>query len=325
MGLLNWIFDSRKPSSTKKHAASEATFKGLFMTAPSIGFTGLYHTSPNKKWSVGWSDRTATSNGYRGGNKMSGQGQYVLCFENQVVLHGELERPKSPTVANNGSFSIEDWRFGNDLAGNFHIFDSSGKELVKRVFKANILNSSISENGLMAICQTANSPQGNDSNKLTGFDVENREELFSITPETGWAQDYFLEEDTESFGIVLNDVGTFYYSTEGVLKNPQDLSTARLNSSNKHISIAEAESLLKTARPDSTRLKLALEKCEIALKDPDFINNSNSKARGLKVQGLIHAQLGNDKDALNSFLKALEIDPRIGVKQKANALKKKRV
>ncbi|MEP3350834.1 MAG: tetratricopeptide repeat protein [Marinomonas sp.] len=319
MGLLNWIFGSRKPSTAK----NEATFEGSIMTASHIGFMGLYKTSPNRKWSIGWSDSTSNSSGYRGGHRTSGKGQYVLCFENQVVLHGELERPNSPTVANNGSFSIEDWRFGNDLAGNFHIFDSSGKELIKRVFKANILNSSISENGLMAVCQTANSPQGNDGNKLTGFDVENREELFSVTPETGWAKDYFLEESTKNFGVVLNDVGTFYYSAEGVLKNPQDLSTARLNSCNSHTSIAEAENILKEEQPDSTRLKLALEKCKIALKDPDFTNHPRSKARGLKIQGLIHVQLGNDKDALNSFLKALEIDPKIGVKQKTNALKKK--
>lgn len=324
MGLLSCIFGFKKNEQSEIRAQLKARINGRSMSVDDLGFLGMYSTSPDGRWTIGWSDSfEKPDGGIRGGRRESGNGKYVLCFESIVAAHGELERPNSPSVANNGSFSIEDWKFGGNLDGRFYVFDKSGKELISRDFQANIISSSISENGQLAICQTAGAYDGDDGNKLTGFDVTQRLELFSISPEGGRAKNYTFDEKTKRFGVILKDIGTFFYSTEGALEDPEGLRSARLNSNDSTIALAEAEIVLKEAQPSSKSLELALSKCTSALEDSNVTSYPGFKARALKLKGLLHEQLGHDEDALSSFASALEIDPKVGVKRRIAALEKK--
>ncbi|MEJ2498878.1 MAG: hypothetical protein P8Y49_05750 [Sulfurovaceae bacterium] len=181
MGIFDFLFGrnnkdvTRKPSQhSSKHSAS---FHNDFVDIPSLGFYGQFERSPSGEWVICWSDSDEQS--HRGGYRESGYGRYILynIFQNKVVLEGKIERPNAGSVADNGNFSIEDWHFGSELSGTFYVFSSSGNELIKKKFQANLYNSAISPNGHFAVCQTANSPK-DDGNILSAFDVEKTQSYF---------------------------------------------------------------------------------------------------------------------------------------------------
>ena len=327
MGLLDLIFGSKKNEIRKSHsrgndAEIEVTFSDNVITVPSIGFFGQFKKSPSGEWVVGWSDYDQKGN--IGGCRECGHGSYILynTIKKNLVLQGKLERPNSADVANNGSFSVEDWHFGSALSGTFYVFSCSGNELIRKKFSANILNSAISDNGLMAVCQTANAYSGNDGNRLVGFRIKEGDAVFSITPSTGWAGSYEFDEENSRFGVVLKGVGTFFYSSDGVLLEPEKFDLARLRSKRYEISLIAAKEIVKSDQSSPEEVEEALTASSKAIQS-GVLENDYWKAIAMKVNGLANERLGRDRDALAAFDSALKINPKIGVKRNANAIRKR--
>ncbi|SES30076.1 hypothetical protein SAMN04487958_1134 [Vreelandella subterranea] len=327
MGLLDLIFGSKKKEKEKSHpqgseAGAELTFLDNFIRIQSIGFFGQFKKSPSGEWIVGWSD--SDPEGGIGGHRESGHGRYILynTVEKKLILQGELERPNSADVANNGSFSVEDWHFGSELSGTFYVFSCSGEELVKKKFSANILNSAISDNGLLAICQTANARSGNDGNLLVGFRIKERDDVFSINPSTGWAEAYEFDEEDFRFGVVLKGVGTFFYGSDGVLLDPHKFDLARLRSNRYEISLIASQEIVKSDQSSLEQVEEALKASSKAIQ-AGTERNDYWKAIALKVNGLANERLGRDEDALAAFDSAIKLNPKIGVKRNANAIRKR--
>ncbi|THK41049.1 hypothetical protein E8Q33_10970 [Methylophaga sp. SB9B] len=326
MGLLDLIFGSKKKTKKNRPRSGglepEVSLLNNFIRISSINFFGPFKDSPSGEWIVGWSD--SDPEGTTGGHRESGHGRYVLynTVEKELVLQGKLERPNSADVANNGSFSIEDWHFGSELSGTFYVFSCTGDEIIKRKFSANILNSAISNNGLLAVCQTANAPSGSDGNLLTGYSVKEGHEAFSITPLTGWAEAYEFDEEKSEFGAVLKSIGTFFYSSEGVLLEPQKFDLARLRSNRYEVSLFASEEILQSDQSSREFVEEALKASSKALA-AGAEKNDHWKAMALKVKGLAYERRGNDEEALAAFDSALEINPKIGVKRKANGIRKR--
>lgn len=326
MGLLDLIFGSKKKAKENRPCRGgpeqEVSFLDDFISISSIDFFGQFKESPSGEWVIGWSD--SDPQGSTGGHRESGHGRYVLynATEKKLVIQGNLERPNSADVANNGSFSIQDWHFGGELAGTFYVFSCAGNELIKKKFSANILNSAISNNGLLAVCQTANAPSGSDGNLLAGFSVNDGHEMFSINPPTGWADTYEFDEENSRFGAVLKGIGTFFYNSAGVLLEPQKFDLARVRSDRYAVSLFASEEVLKSDHSSQELVEEALKASSKALK-AGAEKNDHWKAMALKVKGLAHERLGNDQEALVAFDSALEINPKIGVKRKANSIRKR--
>lgn len=326
MGLLDLIFGSKsnvkKEHIHKNKSGTDVSFSGNFISIPSIGFFGQFKASSSGEWIIGWSD--SDPGGRIGGHRDSGHGKYVLynTAENKLALQGQLERPNSADVANNGSFSIEDWHFGSELSGTFYVFSCSGDELIKKKFSANILNSAVSDNGLLAACQTANAPPGCDGDLLVGFSLKNGNEAFSINPPTGRAGAYEFDEVNSRFGVVLKGIGTFFYSSDGVLLEPRNFDLARLRSNKYEISLFASEEIVKSDKSSQELVEEALSASSKALIN-GAEENSHWKAIALKVKGMAHDRLGNHEEALTAFDAALEINPKVGVKRKADAIRKR--
>ncbi|WP_280552523.1 tetratricopeptide repeat protein [Halomonas sp. 25-S5] len=326
MGLLDLIFGSKRKageiSSRGSESGEDVTFMDNFIRISSIDFFGKFRKSPSGEWIVGWSD--SNPEGSAGGHRQSGHGKYVLynSVEKKLVLQGCLERPNSANVANNGSFSIEDWHFGSDLSGTFYVFSCLGDALVKKKLSANIMNSVISNNGLLAVCQTANAKSGSDGNLLIGFRVNDGHELFSINPCTGWAKAYEFDEDDSKFGVVLKGVGTFFYNSEGSLLDPQALDLARLRSDRYEVCLFASEEIVKSDQSSQELVEEALRASLKALASGAEAHD-HWKAMALKVKGLANERLGKDEEALEAFDAALDINPKIGVKRNANAIRKR--
>ena len=324
MGLLDMLFgDGKKSARSLPHSQPDAdvSFSGRFMRIRSNGFFGEFTSSPSQEWVLAWRD--ATSDGSRGGHRESGEGAYLLfnTLQKIVVLQGDIERPNEGHVANNGIFSIEDWRFGDELSSSFFVIGADGQMLVNKSLAANIINSGLSDNGQLAICQTAHASQGKDGNKLIGFDVTSGKQLFSVSPATEWATDYAFNESERRFGVIVNQIGTFWYDSEGFFLDNKNYLDARLACDSFDVLLFAAEELLKSPELNEHSAQAALEAAQRArLLGAD--NDPGWKALALKLQGIAYEFLKHDTNALVAFEEALVLNPKLGIKRKISALKK---
>lgn len=330
MKLLKLIFGKKRkrksavPTSqprAKSHSPGYSINNGL-LSISAIDFFGDCNVSPSGDWILGWSDRDTTSG--VSGSRDSGHGRYILFnkTESRIEYQGKLERPNSGHVADNGNFSIEDWHFNSGLSGTFYVFSKSGFVLIEKSFSANLYDNAISKNGLLAICQTANSPTGDEGNLLVGFNIKDGRELFSTHPSTGWATSYKFDEDRNRFGSVFKDLGTFYRDSNGELLDPGAFEKAKLSSGSYVYAIRASEEIVKSDESNRELIQEALDASTKALTN-GADNNDHWKSLAFKVIGLAHERLNNLEQALEAFDAALDINPKIGVKRKATSIRKK--
>lgn len=295
-------------------------FSGI-MEISSTGFIGSYRQSASGRWIVGWSDSDGKGHG---GFRERGHGRYVLydVHTKQIIVSGKLQRPNHGSVADNGTFILEDWHFGESLRSTLFAFSADGKELLKRKFNANMFNSGISSDGKWAICQTANNPDSNDGNCLTAIDLRASSELFSVTPMTGWADEYDFLDDGSRFTVIIKDIGRFSYDKSGNFLDSAVYEDACLDSNRFDIALFAAEARLKREECSADSAKRILDS---VLRSREFgaDNDASWKAMALKIQGSTLEILGREDEALMIYDEALTLNPKIGVKRRADALRKR--
>lgn len=138
-------------------------------------FFGHYARSPNGEFLLLWRDEWACGHSRTKGPFYLFKGSTELC-------KGRLQRPNDGQVADNGSFTFCDWLFTEKLAGAFYAFDCAGQILMKKKFRANLINASISRDGAYVACQTAFNPASRHSDLLTLFDLRSRAEVWHLKP-----------------------------------------------------------------------------------------------------------------------------------------------
>lgn len=306
---------------------TDITLDGDLIEINSIDFVGRCSKSQSAEWVVGWADYDIQElrQNFRiiSGHRESGYGFYVLynTCQNRIILEGRLERPNSGSVANNGYFSLEDWEFGDDLSAVFYVFSPSGEIIIKKRFKANIFNSAISNAGTLAVCQTCHNPSGLDGNLLCLFDLKKKTELFFVHPITKWAEKYEFLEDQQILVVILKDIGKFRYDKFGNFLDSALYESARLTCNDYGVILDAANEFLKQSDHDKKQIETILDailRARLLGADAD----QGCKLFALKIQGLALEALSRYKDALTVYEEALEINPKIGVKRRADALKK---
>jgi hypothetical protein len=103
-----------------------------------------------------------------------------------------MERPNDGKVADNGTFVLSDWRFGDQLRSTFYAFDSQGRQLLSHEFGANALKSGLSPDGRFAVYMTAGGDHP-DASKMTLLDLTSRELLWSLWPPSGAPTSYAFD------------------------------------------------------------------------------------------------------------------------------------
>lgn len=309
----------------KKQTASSRqrgiAFIGGMMSVKSVDFFGPYALSPSGRWALGWRD--ADIDAGRGGHRDKGHGTYLLydIESDRIAVTGKLERPNQGAVADNGTFILQDWHFGDGLQGTLIAFGSDGHILLKRRFHANLYNGEISADGAMAICQTANNPAHDDGNRLTAFDLRQGIELFSIEPHTGWADGYDFSADGSRLAVMHNDLGKFSYDRSGNFLDEEIYENACLTSRRFSISLFAAEALLKKYPTDGDQASRALSAILMA-RQAGADNDPSWKAMALKLQGIALETTDRLAEALTTYDEVLSMNPKIGVKRRADALRK---
>lgn len=325
MGIFDWLFNKKKVIPPKGKAIQPRSqtieLDKLFLSVKTIEYFGLYSLSKSKKWAISWRDSDPVAG--RGGHRESGYGEYVLAdlASDVVSAHGKIQRPNNGSVADNGSFCLEDWHLGSSLSGTFNVCDYAGNPIVTKELTANIFGSGISKNGKLAYCATANS-KTEHGYKVILFDLESGEELFCVTPCTQGLENYIFDEERKYLIADVKGVGKFRYDSTGNFVDANNLDKGNLDSSDYSRIIRGAEKILgeqDLSDERATEVLNAVMRARLLGAD----SNPAWKPNALKVQGLAHEILGQARQAIVVYEEALTLNPKIGVKRRLDALKKK--
>lgn len=316
---------SAAPARTSaSRRARNATLRDDWLTLTQPDFFGRAHRSPNKRWIVGCNDSDGAG---RGGHREGGHGRVVLVDHSSDNVMHELNcfaRPMDAAVSNTGSYVVQDASFGSALQGDVVAIGADGCERYRRRYSANVYNIGLSRCGRYAAVQTANASSV-DGNLLEVLDLDRSGVVFSVQPATGWADKYSFEVDSEgrltTLGVEHKGLGRFTYSASGEFHDAQAFQAAQLERGDYGTKLMAARDLLKAAAtPDNARK--ALNTADVALAEgakdrPDW------GAIAHRVRGESYEVLGQLPEALRAFELALSLNPKVGIRKRAVALRKK--
>jgi hypothetical protein len=329
MKLLGWLF-GRKPTDEQHSPIPQLSIpQGLagpvspadFIEIPSRKFYGECVRSSNRCYTLAWRD--GSDSGTHGGYRTSGHGRYFLLKGDRIIAEGVMARPNDGKVADNGTFILNDWGFGDGLKGTFCAFNSLGQKLIVRNFKANLFNNGISFDGRFAACQACNAPGSDDNAVLSVFDLTRAAEVGKWVPESGWADFYEFSQD----GVIrlgYRRLGTFRYTWVGEFLDREAWQEAQLANGDYGSALAMAEHLIKTAngKPPSELAERLLKGIDRVI--PDIVNaDGKTQAWAMKLRGVCIDAQGNLQEALDCYQKALTLDPKVGVKRRAEQIRKR--
>jgi hypothetical protein len=337
MGLFDWLFHKRpadQPNSgstiSKRRSSEEPVEssgvwsmpKTEFIEIPERKFFGESVRSPDRRYTLAWRD--ANESGSQGGARSQGKGKFIVLAGKDVIAQGAVARPNDGKIANDGNFILNDWGFGGGLQGVFLAFDRSGKSIVKRRFEANLLNNGLSVDGSTAACQTANAYEGEDGSKLTVFNLRTGVEVGSWIPVSGWADFYAFPAD----GVIqlgYSKLGLFSYSWDGTFLDAEKWQEARLSKGDYSTVMMAVEFAIKSgdqlADGLADRLLKSLERISGQIPAVDI----QRKAMLKKLQGQCWEARGDLASALAAYDAALAINPKVGIKRRADQIRKQQL
>lgn len=317
-GFFERLFAKRASDQAGQVARSQVRLEieefghGL-VSIPQLDFIGHQARSPNRRFRLIWADRTP--DGLRGGNRESGHGSWYLLLDDRIVSSGKLERPQEGKVADNGTFILHDWMFGQGLHGRFVACDSHGQTLIAQQFSANLMSNGLSPDSRYAICQTANAPGSDDSCRYMLFDLEAGREIARWEVETGWAEGYKWDCDAGRVIICLRDGEQAIYDLAGTMVDREGWRRRRIAAGDLGVIkgvVSSQASLDREMRQDiAAGLRRAAREGEIW-----------SQARAFRLLGELHETEGEPEKAIKAYDDALRLDPKVGVARRVEKLRK---
>lgn len=320
-----WPFSRRSEKSSCSAALGDSIrleFTGRMVRISSLDFFGVFSKSPDGKYLLAWRD--ADPVGRRGGYRESGEGDYVLVHNEDIVVTGRMERPNDGKVADNGTFILSDWRFGDQLRSTFYAFNHQGQRLLSHEFGANALNSGLSPDGRFAVHMTAGGDHP-DANKMTLFDLTDRELLWSLRPISGVPTSYAFDTVEALLWLEYEGKGRYAYSmTDGDFLDRERWETEKIERANPFELVRIGRNRLKAAGPnldlrDGVEIAFIFKKAIATGID----QSPSEHAKVLKALGDLWEQIGDDREALNCFRQAETVYSKAGVKRRILTLTKK--
>ncbi|HEX4050326.1 MAG TPA: tetratricopeptide repeat protein [Steroidobacteraceae bacterium] len=231
-----------------------------------------------------------------------------------------MERPQDGKVADNGTFILNDWRASSELTGTFRAFRADGSQVLAQDFAANLFNNGLSADGRLAVCQTCNSGHEDDSAVLTVFDLTQGRELHRFRPESGWPNTYAFSPDGETLTLGYpNGEGEFSYKLDGTFVDREDWIAANLKRGDLRMVRRVIDDAGGKLEPEAAKRLLGAVNRGLAHKN---WKDSGWQAFGLRLRGELLEAAGELEQALKSYDDALAFNPKIGIKRRADQLKK---
>lgn len=297
MGLLGWLF-KRFPRTVQGHAPH------FNVERAAKRFAGSSSCSKGERYTLGWLQGSEET--IQGEQQRFRGGRYLLFEFDRPLVEGGMPRPTRGKVADNGTFILVDSAAYN---GTLYAFDVSGKVIVRREFKAHVASIGLSDDGHLAVCQTANSYDEADSSKVTVFDLVEGKEIANWLPTSGWAQFYEFPPGHKTIGLGYNDIGVFHYSLTGEFIDHDVWQDACLEKGQYWTAISMADGLVKEASDKlSPELSAKLIECIDRVESDIKRTDQDTQARALKIRGICLEAQGMKELALSCYDKALALD-----------------
>jgi hypothetical protein len=273
-----------------------------------VGFYGIEQFSPNKKYSVVFTD------GYFENDKWQ-KGQIAILHGKELLFKKIIERPHDCCISNNGITICCDWLNSDDLIGNFIVLDQSGKQIFSKKTSANLGSCGISNDGKISIFETYSSDT-EDANQIFVIDIEKGKIISKFNRPTSFNK---TKINTEKSLIGLIDNRNFTYEVDffGKQTNKEEFDTLIL----KKGSIFD-KFWFYSEKPNEEKFgdENYLDILHKATKDKDT-KYSFGLDRIYRMIGEYHEANNDIKKTIDFWEKAIEINPKVGVKRKLDKLK----
>jgi len=312
---MKWLFGSNKKSAPVVEDIRKVGSR--MVRIESLDMFGPYSESENGQYLLirQDSDRERGIGGYR----KSGNGRFALVNKGQVVYVGECERPTEGEVANSGTFIINDTLFGDKLGSKLYVYSAGGVLSFSHVFSANTLNIGISAEGTHVVAQLCNS-NTEDSSKLYLFDISQSKVVSAFVPETGWADKYEFSVPNKAVYLCYKNNRRYGYSFDGTFLDSQRYDRERVEDASPIDLVLIVREKLNGATNEQLPDLLSLISKAF---EGNFSEYQDYQALGYRLKGEILESLGNLEEAILAYQKALNINPKIGVKQRLKKLENK--
>lgn len=272
--------------------------------------------SPNGRLLAGARDGHSTS----GGKRVSGKIALVEAATKKPIFTKSIPRPHSPRVSDDGLVVVEDWKSSGSLSGEFLCFARNGSRKWRHSFKANILESGLSQDGKTAFVSTCNSDHEPHSHKT-----------FVIATDSGEIR--HVLEYSGGISFKGNQLGLEQEGPSGQAKFFPIDESGDLPSS--YDDFRDAKRLAVSEEYPRTALAMAWD--EIQESDTDWekvetlLDNASRhesdldnkrKAKLYRYRGELAEARGDEKGALVAWKKALDLDQKVGIKRRFSQLEK---
>jgi hypothetical protein len=275
------------------------------------GFYGSEEYSINKEYCVVYCD------GYYDNDKWK-NGALALINGKKLLFKKRIQRPNDCFVSNNGIVVCCDWLNSDELIGKFMIFNNIGELLFAKKTFANLGVCGISNDGKIALFETYDS-ETDEGNKIFIIDVESKKIIKKIERPSLFNK---VTIDTSSERIKLIDNRNFIFEI--------DFDGNQINKEEYEMQIMVTGSILDklwfySLKPDEVKFQDSeyLILLENALLDQDA-SYSYGFDKLYRCIGEYYDANGNIMMTIEYWEKAVEINPKVGIKRKLDALKKKK-
>jgi hypothetical protein len=282
----------------------ETTFEDV------TGFYGTDQYSPNKLYCVSYCD------GHYDNDKWK-NGDIALVKGKTLLFKKKIQRPNDCYVSNDGIVICCDWQNSDALTGKFLVFDTTGEQIFSKKTTANLGACAVSDNSKIALFETHHSDT-DDANKIFIVDIQQKQIIHKFQRPASF-NNAFIDTDNKRIKLKDHKGFSFEIDFDG-------------NQTNK----AEYENQVMTKGSVYDRLWLYSDKAdEVKLKDPSYLDlldkaltdkdasYSFGKDKIYRMIGEYYEANGDIPKTIENWEKAMQINPKIGVKRKLDAWKKK--
>mgnify|MGYP006297141261 FL=1 len=123
---------------------------------------------------------------------------YLILFEKKYIKSHDVD------ISNNGNIVINNWTNPVQMLSTFYAFNRKGNAIIINKFEANLHNNAISPDGRYAVCQSCDSINPEDSNKLCFFDLKEGYQLWSVTVKD-FADSYYFDLSKRELVLEYDD------------------------------------------------------------------------------------------------------------------------
>jgi hypothetical protein len=276
------------------------------------GFYGSEKYSANSKYCVIYGDGYFENEKWKNGN-------LALIKGTQLTFKKKIQRPNDCYVSNNGIVICCDWLNSEELIGKFLIFGSTGEQLFVKKTTANLGACGISDNGKIALFETYSS-ETEDGDKIFIIDVGAKAIVSSFDRPSAF-NNVIIDTTEKRIKLIDNRKFIFEIDFEGNQTNQAEYENQIMTQGSVYDRLC-----LYSSKPDEVKFsdRVYKEILENALIDNDA-SYSFGKDRVFRMMGEYFEANGDIQRTIDNWEKAIEINPKVGVKRKLDTLRKKKL